>query len=195
MSRENEDITKKVVDAVEEVEEEERNYNDEITLSSGVKIKVKPVNQFFIYQAVSKFKPPKVPRVFDEIKKREEENPNDPDYIIDQEHFLAEISNVSGDIMLLRGVEVLEVPKGLDDWNSKSWKDEMEIFGFETNKEKYRYLSWMKGVAITNSEEMNTVLKELGRVTGISETDAAEAAKRFRSAEGWQGDTESGNVD
>jgi hypothetical protein len=195
MSRESEDLTKKVVDAVEEVEEEERKDSNVITLSSGVKIKIKAVNKHFIYQATSRFKPPKAPRVKNETKGREEENPNDPDYLQELEMYLAEVSMVANDVALLRGAEVVEIPKEIDDPDSKAWKEEMEVLGLATDSKKYRYLSWLKAVAIPNDEEMNMVLQEIGRLTGVAEADVAEAVERFRSLARGEEDRQGTNVD
>lgn len=194
MSRENEALSEKVVDAVEEIEEEER-IDNVITLSSGVKIKIKAINKFFIYQATERFKPPKPPIVHDKKKGRDEPNPNDPDYLEEMQMYLAEVSQVANDVALLRGVEISEIPKGIDGPESKSWKEEMEILGLPTDKKKYRWLSWLKAVAIPNDEEMNIVLEAIGRLTGVTEANVAQAFESFRRLAGGQEDRSGDDMD
>ena len=45
MSRENKDLSEEIVEAVNDVEEKERKTEDILTLSSGVKLKLKAVNK------------------------------------------------------------------------------------------------------------------------------------------------------
>ena len=182
MSREK-DLSEKVANAVNEVENEEREGSNIFTLSSGVKIRLKPVNQFFIFQVMSKFKPPKIPVVFNEQKGRDEENPNDPDYLEAIEQYDADRAQAGNDVCLLRGIDILEVPKGVVDHNSKQWKEEMEIVGIQTKNERLRYLSWLKAIAMPTHEELNIVLEGIGRLTGVTEASVAAAADGFRSDE------------
>lgn len=194
MSREK-DLSEKVADVVNEVEDEERNDDNIITLSSGVKIRLKPVNQHFIFQVMSKFKPPKVPVIHDKKKGRDEENPNDPDYQNALEQYVADQAQAGNDTCLLRGIDVVETPKGFMKHDSAQWKEEMEILGIPTDSERLCYLSWLKAIAIPTHEELNTVLEGIGRLTGVTEADIASAAEGFRGDKGGGEDRQSGDMD
>jgi len=193
MSRENKDLSEEIVEAVNDVEEKERKTEDILTLSSGVKLKLKAVNKFFLFQVADRFKPPKVPIV--KMKGREEENPNDPRYVQELERHLADVGQVMNNTVLLRGVEVLEMPKDMITSDSEEWKEEMEILGLSTENKRARFLAWLKAIAVPNDEEMNLVLENVGRLTGVAEIDAAEAVERFRGSQGRGEDRQGSDLD
>ena len=174
-----------VVEGVEEAEQRERGLVDEITLSTGVVLKVKPVPKHFIFTVTSKFEKPKVPVYFNEKKGREEENPNDPDYAEAVEMYVADIAAAAIDVVILRGTEIISVPKDFPDHNSKEWKEEMAILGLPlATKERARYLAWIKGMACPLEEDITILMEIIGQHTGVSEADTAEAVERFRRTTG-----------
>lgn len=178
-----------VVKGAEEAEQRERGLVDQITLSTGVVLKVKPVPKHFIFTVTSRFEKPKVPVYLNESKGREEENPNDPDYIEAVEMYVADIASAAIDVVILRGTEVISIPDGFPDHNSKDWKEEMEILGMPLiKKERARYLAWIKGMACPLEEDIEILMEIIGQHTGVSEADTAEAVARFRRITG--GDTD-----
>lgn len=178
-----------VVKGVEEAEQRERGLVDEITLSTGVVLKVKPVPKHFIFTVTSRFEKPAVPVYYNESKGREEENPNDPDYAEAVEMYVADVANAAVDVALLRGTEVVSIPDGFPDHNSKYWKEEMEVLGMPLKtKERARYLAWIKAMVCPLEEDIEILMEIIGQHTGVSEADTAEAVERFRRITG--GDTD-----
>jgi hypothetical protein len=195
MAGKKKDPVEKVVVAVEEVEQGERD-SGVVTLSTGVQLRVKPMPKHFIFQVTERYKKPKVPLYFDEGKGREEENPEDPDYIEAMQMYLAEISNASTDIAILRGTEVVHIPEDVMGPDSEEFRDELEVlkFGMVDNS-RARYLAWIKAIAAPTDADVENLFEEIGRLTGVTEADVAEAADRFQRLEGRESDSDSGGVD
>ncbi len=188
MAGKKKDPVEKVVKALEETEAGERDGNV-VTLSTGVQLRVKPMPKHFIFQVTERYKKPKVPVYFDETKGREEENPEDPDYIEAMQMHLAEISNASTDVAILRGTEVVHVPDDVMGPDSDDFKMELEVlkFGMVDNA-RARYLAWIKAIAAPLDSDIENLFEEIGRLTGVTEADVAEAADRFQRLEGRKAD-------
>ncbi len=182
-NRDSKDIDK-VVEAEEAgIATEERSENGRaiVELSTGVKLKIRPVPRHFMYEVTRRFVRPKPP--FVETKKgRKEENPGDPEYADALERFLADTANAATDVALLRGTDIDFVPKDVPKPDSKAFREEMELLGLPMlDSSRARYLYWIKSVACATSEDINELLGELGRLTGVAESDVEDAVTRFRS--------------
>ena len=177
MGRDDE-TTRAVVEGLEEVE---RGECDTVTLSTGVVLKIKPVPKFFIFDVTARIKKPKPPLVFIESKGRDEENPDDPDYQEALEKWVMNVANAGNEVALLRGSEVESIPEGVPGPDSKDWKNEMEVLGLPMIKNsRARYLTWVKAIAAPLDRDINNLLGEIGRLTGVSEADVEDAVARFR---------------
>ena len=177
MGRDDE-ITRKVVEGLEEIEQGER---DTVALSTGVVLKIKPVPKFFIFDVTARIEKPKPPFVFIESKGREEENPDDPDYQEALEKWIMDVANAGNDVALLRGSEIESVPKGVPGPDDKEWINEMEVYGLPMiDNPTARYLSWVKAIAAPLDRDIELLLGEIGRLTGVSEADVEDAVARFR---------------
>ena len=186
MAGKKEDKVEKVVKAVEEAEQGER---DNITLSTGVQLRIKSMPKHFIFQVTEKYKKPKVPLYFDESKGREEENPDDPDYIEAMQMYLAEIANASTDVAILRGSEIVHIPDDVMGPDSDEFKMELEVLGFGMiDNSRARYLAWIKAIAAPTDADIETLFEEIGRMTGVTEADVAAAAEMFQRLEGRKAD-------
>jgi len=171
----------KVVEAVEAVEAEDVNGRGTVTLSTGVVLKIRPVPRHFLYEVSRRFILPKPPLV-DMGKGRLEENSGDPDYAIALDKYLGDVATAGTDAALLFGTEVEFIPDGFPDSDSEEFVQSMEILGLERmDNPKARYLYWVKATAAPLTEDINGLLKELGRLTGVSENDTEDAVARFRS--------------
>lgn len=174
----------KVVGAIEDAEAAElvsENGRLSVELSTGVVLKLRPVPRHFMYEATRRFTSPQVPVVFIEDKGREEENPSDPEYIGAVQKYLADISNAATDVALLRGTEIEHKPEEVPGPDSKEFLEEMEYLkiGMLDNK-RARYLYWIKSFAAPMPDDIDKLLSELGRLTGVAENDVDEAVRRFR---------------
>ena len=183
MTNRDEDIDK-VVDAVEAGEEtEKKNANGRaiVDLSTGVSLKIRPVPRHFLYEVSRRFVRPKPPMV-DVGKGRLEENPGDPDYAEALERYLGDVATAGTDAALLFGTDIDHIPEGFPGPDSQEFIEQMEILGLERlDSEKARYLYWVKSIAAPLTNDINTLLEELGRLSGVAESDVEDAVARFRS--------------
>jgi hypothetical protein len=187
MSRE--ENAKTLIDGVNEAEDRERGDQNIVTLSTGVQLKIKPVSKHFIFQVTSKFKKPEVPMYMNEAKGRMEENPSHPDYLEAQEQYIIDVVDATNDLVLMRGTEIHAIPDSVIKPNSKAWKSEMKILGLPMiDDERYRYLSWVKAIAATTDSDLSILMEEIGRLTGVPESDVEQAVERFRSVAGRETD-------
>lgn len=175
MGQENDDYTRNVVNGIDEIGERD----DIVTLSSGVKIKVKSVPKHFIFAVTAKFKKPRPPWV--EVGGMQKENTDDPDYQEDLETWVADLANAGNDVALTLGTEIKEIPKGVPKETSKEFQEMMEYFDMPMQDNKTaRKLNWIKAIAAPTDGDINLLLGEIGRLTGVSEADVAQAVERFR---------------
>ena len=180
--KENIDNVVDAVEAGEATEQKSENGRFVVELSTGVKLKIRPVPRHFMYEVTRRFIRPKPPIIFIEDKGREEENPGDPEYAEALERFLSDIANAATDVALLRGTEIEHIPDGIPKPDSKVFREEMELFGMPMlDSSRARYLYWIKSIAAPTSEDINDLLGELGRLTGVAESDVEDAVNRFRS--------------
>lgn len=177
MGRDDE-TTRTVVEGLEEIE---RGECDTVTLSTSVVLKIKPVPKFFIFDVTARITKPKPPLVFIENKGREEENPDDPDYQEALEKWVINVASAGNDVALLRGSEIESIPERIPGPDSEDWKNEMEVLGLPMIKNaRARYLTWVKAIAAPLDRDINLLLGEIGRLTGVSEKDVEDAVARFR---------------
>lgn len=170
----------KVVEAEERASISE-NGRPQILLSSGVILNLTSVPKTFIYEATRAFKRPKIPTYLNEEKGREEENPGDPDYLEALEMYAADVANAATDVALLRGTSIQEIPDDVMEPDSEEWIQEMEVLGLPMrDNPRARYMTWIKAIAAPLDKDINGLLEEVGRLTGVSESDVADAVDRFR---------------
>ena len=172
--------TAKVIEAEERASISE-NGRPQILLSSGVILNLTSVPKTFIYEATRAFKRPKIPTYLNEEKGREEENPGDPDYLEALEMYAADVANAATDVALLRGTSIQEIPDDVIGPDSDEWIQEMEVLGLPMrDNPRARYMTWIKAIAAPLDNDINGLLEEVGRLTGVSESDVADAVERFR---------------
>lgn len=174
-------------------------------LSNGIVLKIKSVPPF-LYQAVqNEFKAPPPPKVFIEEKGRDEENPNDPEYIrllieLDEHQALA-----INDLFLAAGTEVLSVPEGYFKSEDDGWIASVEFAQNITGKELHidrdnpikRYLHWLRFYALETGGDIALATRLPMELGGIREGEVEEVMESFRSlpqrGTDTSGETTSGN--
>lgn len=172
---------KVVVQAVDEIENQ--GAPDEVVLSSGVVLGIKPsVNPMVfvdLIDALEKDKP-KPPTVFIKDLGRYEENPDHPDYIESMKMWDNKSTKRIVDALILLGTFVKHVPDGIQTQDSEDWIDDLDILGIHVGeRKKERYLAWVKNVAIQSAEDYGLVQNRVGAVAGISEKEVAKATNTF----------------
>jgi len=176
------DEKKAIEAAAAAVEESETPQNSVVTLSNGIKLKLKSVPPFLVRQATMKLDRPKVPRM-DIGKGREEDNPDHPAY----QEALADFENRSTDaalnVMLAAGTEVVSVPKGVPGPDSDDWLPLMEVLEIEIDLDRpvARYLAWMRYVALATADDITLITTAMSRGIGLSEEDVEASAQSFRN--------------
>lgn len=169
--------------AVEAVEVAAQPLVTEITLDNGVVLKLKPVPPFLVRQAAINLKQPKPP-VIDVGKGegREEENPNDPDYLEKLDTYNAEVIVASTNAMLLAGTEILSVPDGMWSPDDDGWLDLVDYLDIEVDRENRlaRYLAWLRFYALSGPS-ITRILAELRKSIGATEEEVDSAAASFRN--------------
>ena len=53
---------------------------------------------------------------------------------------------------------------------------------------RVRYLAWVKGMAAPLDADVTLLMEEIGRLTGVTEADVADAVDRFRRLAGRDSD-------
>lgn len=188
---------------------------EQITLENGIRLRLKPVAPFMLRAASSHLEMPKVPIVHIEEKGRDEENPNDPDYMRKRAQWGLDVANAGLNVALVLGTEVEYLPEGIIPCDSDQWIDDLraanELVGHDIvihTEGKGRYLDWLRQYAIATETDYFRLTRILTTGVLLSEEEVTRAAESFRSSLaratdpfGWAaeqpapiGDSDTGNV-
>lgn len=156
---------------------------DEVTLSSGVVLKVRRVPPLLIRRATVHVRAPIVPVVLDPDRGREIENPNDPDYLQAVVDFEETANMAVLAVMIITGTRVVSTPDDLPPVSDDLWIEQLAAAGIdlELKTDPARYLAWIQYVAIAEIEDMHLIGAAVGRASGVREADVADAVSSFPS--------------
>ena len=176
MSNNNHDL--KVVEALQETEK------NEVTLSSGVVLRIKQAPPLTLIKVMAHFQRPKPPVYFNKTMGREVENPDDPDYLESVQAYKTQSSNAMLDALIILGTELVAVPKGFPKPEKDDWLEEYRLLGLPVLSENkiWRYLTWLTFKAITNEKDLDLIQKAVGRKSGVPES-AVKSAENFSGSE------------
>lgn len=151
-----------------------------IRLSTGVVLIAKPANPFVLLTVMSMHPRPEPPRVFIEVMGRQVDNLDDPDYIERVKAWQQKQSAAMLDAMILYGTELRDAPKGFPTPDSDEWLKKYRILNLESDStdENWRYLTWVKFVAIQGMEDLDAIKNVVGKLSGVREADV-KAAETF----------------
>lgn len=169
-----------IIDEVEELIPEDP---FKFVTASGVVLKLKKVSRLLVADASKKIKMPKVPTWINEEKGREEENPNDPDYLQAVQDAKYQQAMLVYTVYLAFGTEVESQPITMSQYFETDWADEIkETLDIDIpDKPKSRYVTWLKYVAL-DDEEVNVIMTRIMRLSGtLKEEDVQEVMDSFRS--------------
>lgn len=156
----------------------------ETELSNGIVVRFKPVPPLALQEATRAIKPPTVPVTFVEAKGREEENPNDPDYLAAVEQHQIEQSMVAIRTLLLLGVEPVSVPDTVPPIESDEWMTPLRLVGVPVGNVDDRWerkLAWLQYVALERRPDLDACIVGAMRASGVTEADVAMLLANFRS--------------
>ena len=182
----NPDTDKKSLDALKV-----KNGDDNlITLSNGVVLRGKMVPPLVYVTVVGHFSSPEPPLWKDPNLGRMMENPDDPDYIKRVESVEMEKSSALLNVMIVYGTEVFSIPEGISkplieykkigkktEKIEPVWFKRYRLLGlpvFEDDSD-WMYLMWIKSEVATTKEDLDSIQKVVGRLSGVPEKDVQNA--------------------
>ena len=151
--------------------------DDTITFSTGVVLRGKQVPPILLIQVMASFPRPKPPVLFMENMGREMENALDPDYLERVRQWKVESGNVTLNIMIMEGTELVNKPKKLPGPEGDEWLNKYRLYGLPMFPEipEWRYMAWVTSVAMITEDDINLLKKVVGRLSGVREADVAAA--------------------
>lgn len=170
-------------DTEESVDKRDEKKQGAITLSTGVVLKPKQVPPMTYLQVMTRFEEPKVPTVMNESMGRLMENPDDPSYKKAVERWQLQASDAMMNVLILFGTEFVSAPKGFSTPEDDDWVEKLRIVGAEVNpgSKNWRYLAWVKSEAAPADADIQTLMGEVGRLSGVSEDDVQASVQSFSS--------------
>ena len=163
-----------------DVAKERKDRDEAVVLSTGIKARFVPVAASLINDVVSRIKNPPVPIVFLEEKQREEENPNDPEYIRLVQEAEDKRTQASLDTIILFGVDLVDGVPEDDGWLKKlkymEKLDHLDLKKYDLDDPDEREFVYKRFIAVSSDD-----IIEVLRRSGITEEDIAQAMKTFPS--------------
>lgn len=155
---------------------------DPVRLSSGAVVRAKALPAFLlnrIYAANPDPPPPMVEVDDGRGGVRRESNPNDPDYLQELERHRLRVAQKILDVVLLRGVEVLETPPDVPALEDDAWLVEAEyLTGEEIPREgPGRRLAWLEMFIFLGAEDFSHVQQQCLTLSGVPTEEAVRAAE------------------
>lgn len=156
--------------------------NSTIELSTGVVLKSKSINRNVFADILSEHVSPRVPVAYNTDKGREEDNPQDPDYLDAMRRYNTQLARAMSDALIVLGTDFESKPDELPSYDNETWLEEVDLLRvYKTNTRRGRYLAWVKTVAIATVEDFNEISNSVKRSMGVPEEDVTAQSKRFRT--------------
>ena len=124
--------------------------------------------------------------VYIEDKGREEENPNDPDYLAAMQNIQFERGLATITLLLALGLRIKHIPDSVEGPEGDEWIEVLEASDILVPKDnkRLRFCAWLKYIALPD-DDLNVAIKEIMRYSGLTlEEDVAVAQDNFRDTEG-----------
>lgn len=170
----------------------------EFELSNGIVLRIKSVPPFLVQAVQNEFKAPKPPKVMIEEKGREEENPNDPEYLRQLEELDEQQQLAINDLFLAWGTEVISVPTDHYMPEDDEWISMVEFaqsitgksFHIDKDDKTKRYLNWLRFYALETGGDIALATSLPMQLAGIREGEVEEVMESFRSLPARRTDTQ-----
>ncbi len=172
----------KAAAAVDQAVEEGEQRSNDLVLSNGIRFTIRPVSSLVARRVIQNIEVPKVPVVYIEDKDREEENPNDPDYLAAMEEYQGVAGLAAMQLFMTLGLKLESVPEGIDRPEDSGWFEALEAAGVEMDAETdaKRFRWWCESVAFTDADDFNRLGMHAARAMGLAEEDVEQALSDFR---------------
>lgn len=177
MTSRTDDTDQKALRAMKEATEPQDNL---IVLSTGVVLRGKSAPPLVLMAVLSAFPRPKPPVMMIEAMGREMENPDDPDYQERLGEWKTEQSSAMVVALITTGTELVELPSHLPGPDDDAWIDEYALLGLPVHRDNvaWRYLRWVQSKAAVSADDIQSILKVVGRLSGVPES-AVKTAENF----------------
>ncbi len=153
----------------------------DITLSTGVVLRPKPIPPAVYIRVATKAPMPRPPMT--PAKNKPDillSNPDDDNYIREVKQWDTEQHARMLFAMVSYGIEkIVSVPKGMEKHTGDRWLNKMRHTGADVFPEDddWRMASWILEVAAETAEDFNTIFTGVGRLSGVPEEDVQKAAQ------------------
>lgn len=157
----------------------------EVTLSSGIVLKVKPMPPLLLNAVANSMPEPEVPLVHIADDDRWEENKNDPGYVKALAEMTAKRELATINLILAVCTEVGSLPHDRVGPESDDWLFIPEMAGIEVDASnaRARYIAWLRFYALETQQDLMQANSLPILLAGISEGEVAEVMNSFRRRE------------
>lgn len=160
-----------------------------VTTSVGAVLRAKRLPDLLVQQIWARFPEPVPPTV--EVtgaggKKWREANPDDPAHRRAQQERTLAIGEAMLKMVLLRGVEIVQLPEGLPPFEEDTeWREDLEYLGAELPTSLAgQKVEWMRYRIVVTNEDLTALQEACNKLAGVTEADVAAAMEIFPGAGG-----------
>jgi hypothetical protein len=150
-----------------------------ITLSTGVKARIRPVSASLLDEVSSSVQVPKVPRQFIEEKQREEPNPLDPSYLQAVKDAERERGLKTTEALIMFGIELVDGMPPDEEWLPKlaymQKRGLLDLARFNLDDPLEREFVYKIYVAVSGAD-----LMYVSMASGLTEKEVADAMTSFQ---------------
>lgn len=179
----------KVKEEAKRIARGQRKEDEVFELSTGVRVRLNPVSTSLVEEVQRSVPMPDVPVVYIEAKDREEENPNDPQYIKDVEEATDKRGDAVFDALCMFGIELVDGLPEDDLWLKKlrylEKRGIMDLSGFNLKDEFDLEFLYKRYVAVAGAD-----LRMISGLHGFNPLEVARSRAIFLGDEA--GDTDRG---
>lgn len=156
----------------------------DVTLPSGVKVRLVAVPNMVVMAMTKAVKEPLVPVYHNEAKDRDEPNPLDPQYLRAVEDYKNELGQLTVKAYLANGVRVLELPDDKFALESEEWVEGLRFVGIDVPETGLgREVAWKQFHVLEDADLMD-ILSGIAIAGGaVTEAQVQQAAESFRNPE------------
>ena len=151
----------------------------EVTLSTGVRVRLRPVPAWLVQEAQARVEDPPVPNWHNPDKDRDEPNPSDPAYLAALTRNQVRRAEAATDVLVLYGVQLVEGVPPDDTWLPRlrfaAKRGALDLADYDLTDPIEREFVFVKFTAMGSDD-----WALLGRVAGLSGEDVDRAVKSFR---------------
>jgi hypothetical protein len=148
---------------------------DEVILSTGVRVRMRPIPRALLHRVQLAVSVPDVPTVT--VGDREQPNPVDPDYLAAIDAADVERYRLIARLMLSDGIEIVDCGSVLP-VEDDGWVERLESAGLIINREQ-RQAEWLELVAMATDEDVARTFEIAQRGVGLLEWEVLAEMRFF----------------